>query len=89
MEIQGAAKMMKWQVVFSSSWTYNNDNEEKNKQRVEKIGYSIPSKMWATPVGSQRKEKEENMNSKKERLGFDLTNDNLTVVGSSESAQNL
>lgn len=45
--------------------------------------------MWATPVGSQRKEKEENMNSKKERLGFDLTNDNLTVVGSSESAQNL
>lgn len=45
--------------------------------------------MWATPVGSQRKEKEESMNSKKERLGFHLTKDNLTVVASSESAQNL
>ena len=40
--------------------------------------------MWATSVGSQTKEKEESMNSETERLGFDLREDSLTAVASSE-----
>lgn len=43
--------------------------------------------MWATSAGSQGKEKEENMNLKKERFEFGLRKDTLTEVASSESQE--
>ena len=70
-------------MVFSSSWICSNDNEE-NEQRGEKKGYSILGKMWLTSVGSQRKEKEDTMNSKTDGSVFGLRKDIVTVLVSSK-----